>query len=230
MIFTPGIAVSQLSGSVGGTTASRNRGGAYFRNRAIPTNPSSPAQESVRAIMASQSQSWGDRTDAQRAAWKSWAVQNPVTYALGNSISLSGHQAYVQINSRLDLIDNATLLVPPVINAPLALDTLTLAADIGAGNVVLTFSASPLAADTVLWIEAAIVNSAGIDYVRNLFRFIGISPTAQTTAYDIETIFTTKFGAPIVGQTMHVRVATFHVPSGLKSVPLTSSAVVVSTV
>ncbi len=230
MLVTPGIAVSQMSGSVGGVTASRNRGGQYFRLRAIPTNPSTPSQESVRAIMASQSQAWADLTDAQRASWKAWASENPVTNALGNSISLSGHQAFVQINSRLDLIDNATLTVPPVLNAPLALDSLTLSADIGAGNVDLTFAASPLAADTVLWIEASIVSSAGIAYVRNLYRFIGVSPTAQTTAYDIETIFTTKFGAPIVGQTMHVRVATFHVPSGLKSVPLTSSAVVISTV
>ena len=34
--FTPGPTVASLSGSVGGQTYSRNRGGAYIRNRAIP--------------------------------------------------------------------------------------------------------------------------------------------------------------------------------------------------
>ena len=230
MIFTPGIAVSQLSGSVGGTTASRNRGGQYFRNRAIPTNPSSPAQESVRAILASLSQAWADLTTAQRASWKAWSSENPVINALGASISLTGHQGFIQINSRLDLTNDTLLTAPPVANAPLALDTLTLAADIGAGNFDLTYTATPLAASVELWIEGAIHNSAGVSYVRNLYRFIGVSAAAQASPLDIETIFSDKFGTPIVGQTAHVRVRTYDTATGLVSVPLTSFAVVVSTV
>lgn len=230
MIFTPGIAVAALSGSFGGVVASRNRGHAYFRIRAVPTNPSTEAQESVRAILASQSQSWADRTASERAAWKAWALENPVTNALGNQVSLSGHQGFIQVNSRLDL-DNQTLLTqPPVANAPTALDTLTLTADIGVGNFEVAFTATPLAASTKLWIEGAIVTSAGIEYVRNLFRFIGTSAAAEVSPFDIETLFTDKFGVPSVGQTAHVRVRTFDTATGLVSVPLTSSAVVVSTV
>ena len=112
MKFTPGIAVSQLSGSVGGTTASRNKGGQYFRNRAIPVTVTSPEAQNAKAILSNRSQAWQALTPAQRAQWEEWARQNEVIDALGQSVTLSGHQAYVQINSIL-AHDSQTLLTPP---------------------------------------------------------------------------------------------------------------------
>ncbi len=229
VIYTPGIAVSSMSGSVGGTTASRNRGGQYFRRRAIPTNPSSTAQQSVRAILAAQSQAWSDLTAAQRASWELWASQNPVVNALGNQITLSGHMSFIRINSRLDLLDQPALTAPPIINAPLALDSIVQDGDIGIGDVDITFTATPLAAGVVLWIEAAVVNSPGITYVRNLFRFVGSSPAAQASPFDDQSLIEDKFGTLIVGQTLFVRVSTFDVATGLISVALEDSVVITTT-
>ena len=229
-IMTPGPLAAALSGSVGGTVFSRNRGGSYVRNRAIPVDPNTSFQIAVRAILSNQSQAWADLTDAQRAAWESWALQNPVTNALGNSIRLSGHQAFVQINSRLDFTDVAQLTLPPIVNAPLGLDSIALTADIGVGNVEIAFTATPVAAETHIWITAALVNSAGISYVRNLLRFIKISLDAQASPEDFEAELVARLGTPIVGQTLHVRVAVFGSTTGLLSFPLSDSAVVVSTV
>jgi len=228
-IMTPGPTVAALSGSIGGSVYSRNRGGAYIRNRAIPVDPNTTAQQSRRAILASQSQGWADRTDAERAAWRNWAVQNPITNALGNSILLSGHQAYVKLNSRLDLVAEPTLLVPPIINAPLALDAVVQDGDIGLGDVDLVFTATPLAAGVKLWISAAVVNSAGINYVRNLFKFVGTSAAAQASPFDDQTLIEAVFGALIVGQRLFTRVSTFDVATGLLSVPLESSVTITTT-
>ncbi|KKL73251.1 hypothetical protein LCGC14_2076760, partial [marine sediment metagenome] len=63
-IITPGPTVAAISGSIGGTVYSRNRGGAYIRNRAIPVDPNTSFQINVRAILAAQSQNWADLTDA----------------------------------------------------------------------------------------------------------------------------------------------------------------------
>ncbi len=228
-IITPGVAIAAASGSVGGTVFSRNKGGAYMRNRSIPTDPSTSAQLSRRAILSSQSQAWADLTDAQRANWANYATQNPVTNALGHSILLSGHQAFVQINARLDLADDPTLTSPPIINAPLALDTLVLDGDIGAGDVDVTFTATPLAGSTSLWLEAAVVNSAGVTFVKNLFRFIGQSADAQASPFDIQSLVETKFGTLIVGQRLFVKVGTFDAASGLKSVSLEDSVTITTT-
>lgn len=228
-IITPGPTVAAISGSIGGTVYSRNRGGMYIRNRAIPTDPNTSFQQNVRAILATQSQGWADRTNAEREAWRIWASQNPITNALGNAIILSGHQAYVKLNSRLDFDDSTLITVPPIINAPLALDTLVVDGDIGAGDVDLVFTATPLAASIKLWVDAAVVNSAGVRYVRNLYRNVLISASAQASPLDIQTEVETKFGTLIVGQTLHVRVSTFNAATGLKSVALEDSVVVTTT-
>lgn len=228
-IFTPGPAVAAVSGSVGGTVFSRNRGGQYMRRRAIPTNPSSPDQLTIRAIFSAQSQDWADLTAAQRASWELWAEQNPITNALGNSILKSGHQSFVGINSRLDLLAQVALTAPPIINAPTALDTLVVDGDIGLGDVDIEFTTTPLGAGVVLWILAAVTNSAGITYVQNLYRRVGSSPAAQASPFDIQSMVEAKFGTLIVGQTLHVLVSTFDVATGLLSVPLRSSVVITTT-
>ncbi len=227
--ITPGPLVSRISGSVGGTTFAHNRGGAYARARVVPTDPNTTFQQSRRAILSAQSQGWSARTDAERAAWSNWAKQNPVTDVLGASILLSGHQAYVKINSRLDLDDQTLLTVPPIVKAPLALDTLIQDGDIGLGDVDMAFTATPLPANVKLWILAAVLNSAGITYVKNLLRFIGTSAAAEVSPFDNEALITARFGALIVGQTLHVRAGTFDTATGLLSVGLESKVVITTT-
>lgn len=228
-IITPGPTVAAISGSIGGTVYSRNRGGAYIRNRAIPVDPNTSFQINVRAILAAQSQNWADLTDAQRAAFENWALQNLVTNALGNQIRLSGHQAFVQLNSRLALGGFATLTAPPILNAPLGLTSIALTADVGLGAVEVAFALTPLAAGISLWVLAAVVNSPGISYVRNLFKQVQITGGGIVSPQDIQVDVEARFGALIVGQTLHVKVSTFQATTGLMSVPFEDSAVVVTT-
>ncbi len=228
-IFTPGPAVAAVSGSIGGTVFSRNRGGAYMRNRAVPVDPNTAYQIAVRAVLANQSQAWAALSDAQRQAWESWATQNTVTNALGNQIRLSGHQAFVQINSRLDFVDATTFSVPPITSAPLGLDSISLTSDIGTGTFEIAFTATPLAADVGLWYNAAIVSSAGIRYVKNLLRFAELTSSAETSPTDVEAAIAARLGTLSVGQTVHVRAAAFDNLTGLLSFPLSASSVVIDT-
>lgn len=228
MIYKSHILAS-ASGSVAGLTYSRNRGGQYTRARAVPTNPDTIFQQNARAALAANSQDWADLTDAQRQAWREWAKQNPVTNALGDSITLSGHQAFVGINSRLDNDGAATLTDPPIVNAPAALNTLTFTADIGTGNFELVYTATPLGATEKLHVEAAVVNSQGIRYVRNLLRHAGSSAAAQASPYDPQAIIEARLGTLVVGQTVHVRVSVFDTATGLLSPALSASDVVIDT-
>lgn len=96
MKFTSAIAAT-VSGSIGGATGSHNRGGQYFRRRAIPTNPNTSLQVVRRASMGLASVSWTSiLTQAQRNGWNAYANATPVIDSLGNTIRLTGLNMYAR--------------------------------------------------------------------------------------------------------------------------------------
>lgn len=227
-IITPGQMAAAASGSVGGTVFSRNRGGAYVRNRSVPSNPNTTAQQVARANLAARSQEWQALTAAQREAWTEWARQHPITNALGAQILMSGAQAYSRLNTRINTAGGTLITVPPTADPPDALLTIALAADIGAGDVDITYTATPLAAAEHLWVRSAVVTSPGITYITNLLRFTVVSSAAQASPLDIESAVAAIWGTLQVGQTLHVEAGVFDSSSGLLS-PLRRDSAVIST-
>lgn len=229
MKFTPGPAISAASGSIGGTVFSRNRFGAYTRTRAIPITSTTIYAQNAKAILSAQSQAWAGLTAAQRLAWKSWAQTHPVTDNLGQSQNLTGHQAYVQINSRLDFSGGTLLALPPVADAPDALTSLTATFDIGTGDFEVVFTPTPLPTGVALWSQAAVVSSAGVTYIKNLLKQVDIQAAASTSPVDLQSAIETRFGPLQVGQAVHIWCRTYDTTTGLVSEPLTVSGLVVST-
>jgi len=227
--YTPGPAVAAVSGSVGGTTFSRNRGGQYMRRRAIPTRSTTVYAQLAKAILAARSQAWQSLTAAQRAAWLGYAQQFPVLNTLGNSFTRSGQQAYVAINSRLALASAALLTAPPIIAPPPPLLTYTQTYDIGAGSVAAAYTTTPIAAGVKLWIQACVLDSAGRAYVENLYRFVGLSAAAQASPFDMQSLIEARLGTLVVGQTLHVKISTFDTATGLISVPRSASGAIITT-
>jgi hypothetical protein len=103
------------SGSQAGTTASRNRFGQYRRTRAIPVNPNSAAQTAARSRLGEFSTQWRALTGAQRLAWASFASQLPKTDSLGQTYFMTGAQAFVSVNSTLNVLGSASVTTPPEI-------------------------------------------------------------------------------------------------------------------
>lgn len=131
--------VAAGSGSIGGCTFSRNRSGAYIRNRAIPVNPTSASQVLVRGALATLVARWTSvLTPAQRTAWETWAANTPQTDALGNPINITGQNAYVMMNTLriqtgIAVIDvapivfaNAVLTPPGIVSATGSTDVLSI--------------------------------------------------------------------------------------------------------
>lgn len=227
--FIPGPAASAISGSQGGTVYSRNRYGAYTRSRVVPVNPNTAAQQAARADLASQSTGWGALTTAQQLAWNTWAANNPIIDSLGQSQILQGNAAFIQLNSRLARSADTLLTAPPITTAPDALLTLAGTFDIGLGTYELTFTPTPLAANERLWVQAAVVNSAGINYVTNRLRLVSIEAAATASGVDTQAAVEAVFGALVVGQVVHYFVSVFDDESGLLSPPRRLRGTVVST-
>jgi len=91
--------ITQGSGSLGGVTLSRNRGGMYLRARAIPTDPNSTQQALIRGYLATLVNRWTNvLTAANRDAWNLYADNVTVIGPLGDPINLSGQQHFIRSN------------------------------------------------------------------------------------------------------------------------------------
>lgn len=227
--FTPGPTVAAVSGSIGGTTYSRNRYGAYMRYRAKPVIATSDAATQAKNFLAAASQKWRDLSATQRLQWETWASGNPIIDNLGNAQILQGNAAYVRLATRLLLMSQALPTAPPVVAAPDALATMSLTGDIGAGTSEVAFTATPLGAGLRLWGYATVTNSAGIRYVRNLRKLCIISAAALASPYDYQAVVEARFGALAVGQILTIEVAVADQATGLISGFLRDSVTITTT-
>ena len=221
---------AQISGSIGSTTFSHNRGGAYMRNRAIVDKHISIPAMNAKDRLGRVSGMWADLTDPERSAWTEWARQHPVTDKLGETRPLDGHQAYVALTCRLDLMGVATPpTTPPAVMAPLPIQAGILVYDIGTGGVSLAFQPSPTTGTNSIWLEGALLTSKGIQYVQNVLKYTASYDAPQTTGLDFHTEFEAIWGTPAVDNRVSVLVRMIDKSTGLVSVPTRADALVINT-
>mgnify|MGYP000134250108 CR=1 FL=1 len=223
-IFKPGPAIGQISGRIGGSVFSHNRGGAYIRNGAIPTRVTTPYAEAAKNRLAVFSAAWAGLSTADQLAWKLWATQNPITNRLGDQITLSGHGAYVQLNTTIDLAGGTPIDIPPVVAPPTAL--LTLTPDYSIANPVeIAYTATPVGASNVVFSEVAISDNPGVQYVRNLFKLVDVSAANQGSPISLGAAIATRFGTLQPGQGCFFRISIVDQDTGLRSQPLSTNGV-----
>lgn len=91
---------TQISGSIGGTTWSHNRFGAYKRNRSIPVNPNTSRQVAVRNAVRSIAIAWETvLTEVQRGAWETYAAGVDWINKLGQTVNLTGLNHFIRSNT-----------------------------------------------------------------------------------------------------------------------------------
>lgn len=217
--FLPGPTVATVSGSIGGTTFSRNRYGAYMRNRAKPVVNTSEAAMAAKVLMTTASQAWQNLTVGQRLAWSEWARRNPIVGSLGDVQVVSGHAAYVGIYCRMSIIGETPLDLPPITPAPAGLTAASFVATEATGTVAITFLATPLAADHYLWIRGCYVASAGITWIANQLRLCGVSVGADVSPFEAGTLIEARLGDMTVGHRLILWVSVASGITGLLSSP-----------
>lgn len=106
--------IASGSGSVGGLTLSRNRGGMYFRARAVPTNPNTPEQQAVRNAMSFLAAYWRNTlSEVNRIGWATYAANTAMVNKLGAQVFLTGQQQFIRSN--VPRLQNAGLTVNSLI-------------------------------------------------------------------------------------------------------------------
>lgn len=94
-----GSIVSDIRGSVGSETYSRNPGGLYVKARSTPTQPASSHRDLTQLALTTITQAWsGTLTEAQRAGWRQYAKRWPIPNRLGQMIHVTGLNHFVRCN------------------------------------------------------------------------------------------------------------------------------------
>ena len=87
--------------------------GQVSRTLAIPSNPRTASQMSVRAILGRVAASWRALQEVQRAAWMAAAKEAKSNSRLGQSGALSGFQLFAKINCTLAQFGQEQVDAPP---------------------------------------------------------------------------------------------------------------------
>jgi len=91
--------ITQMSGSVGGTTFARNRYGNYARAKTKPVNPNTAAQAAIRSALSELTVLWSQTLSAaQRTAWNLYGASVAMKNRLGETTYLTGFNHYIRSN------------------------------------------------------------------------------------------------------------------------------------
>lgn len=190
--------LTQASGSLGGVTASRNKGGMYFRARALVTNPNSPGQQDVRAAMSLLVDRWVTvLTPAQRAGWGVYATNVPLIGPTGDPRDVGAIGQYVRSNvprlrAGLSVVDTA----PTTFDQAPAPDVTGLGAisGVGIGNgLTLTISNVPGAGDVL--VQSARPQNPSVLFFKGPFRFAGVDDMSPLTITNANLPWACELGA-----------------------------------
>jgi hypothetical protein len=193
--------ITAASGSVAGSTYSRNANGAYIRNKAIPTNANTLSQQAARARFSAVSVGWKDLTNAERASFQERISEYPYIDSLGQTKTYTASQLYKYLNGTLvqSGLTPISTCQPPV--SLLQVMSILCIADQSAINIGFDefyFSdSSTLVPDNCsLVIYATSVLPASITNVkRSQFKVISISgATEDLTALNLTTQYEAVFG------------------------------------
>ena len=210
------------SGSIAGQTSSRNRFGQYRRTRAIPVNPASTNQGTVRNRLSVNSAAWRALTDIQRAGWMDLGTSMTRTDSLGQSYSLTGFQAYGSVNNNNSAAGNALVSAAPALTTPSGLTTVVIT--LTAAALSIAYTSTPLAAGVRLFTYVSLQRSAGRNYEGDM-RLLAVSAAAAASPANLFAAYQARFGTPIVGNRIFFSFSLYS--GGFLSGPLMTSQVVV---
>lgn len=218
--------ISEMRNKLNGSVFSRNRGGAYLRNKVTPLNPQSIAQVAVRARFTQFSQAWRGLTDAQRDAWRG-AVNNwATTDVFGDIVNPSGSTLYTRLNINITNAGGVAISLPPAPVGASALLGLTVTAAEGVPAVDVVYDPGVVPAGHAAIVDATALLSAGVNNANSNFRQIAVLAAAAATPFDALAAYTAKFGALTAGQRLFVRMRFVNIATGERSQALVASTIV----
>lgn len=219
--------ISEMRNKLNGSVFSRNRGGAYLRNKVTPVNPNTIAQAAVRSRLTGFAQAFRSLTAAQIAAWNSAVSNYATTDIFGDLKNPSGINLYNKLNLNLAKVGVAAISSPPLPGLVPTVTALSVVADESAQSFTVTFAPTPVPANTAFVLRATKQLSPGISNAKSEFRQIDYYVAAATSPQVSTTEYLAKFGALVAGQKIFVELVPVNTVTGQAGIAIQANTIVV---
>jgi len=212
--------VSEIRGSIGGTTFQKNAYGYTIKSKPNMIKPNSRTQNFTKNWFVTGQRAWAKLSRANRTAWNTWASTFP-QFAKNNLDSqLSGFQVFSRNVYYRQLNNLAALAVPSFSPDPIPTleGAFSIALD-GIGGLIITQPTWGTTANYFLSVFVSSPIKPSSNFLSTKTRFMLSRTLSTSAANDIASTFITKFGQlPLEGQKLQVRAIVVNTESGLFSV------------
>jgi len=112
--------ISELVGSISGTTFQRNRSGSIARKKPTGLKRFSPKQSIKQTTVGKYVQQWNLLSLSEQLQWDTFADANPKKNIFNQTKILSGFNYFFSINENRNLVGESLLVSPPLYDLPFA--------------------------------------------------------------------------------------------------------------
>jgi hypothetical protein len=167
-----GSIITELRGSIGGTTFQKNKFGHTAKNKGIPTSTGTNIQFTRRNAMLYIVQAWNNLTDAQRNLWNSYAATYPQPIKNNVLVQLSGYALFIKYNAIILSMHFPLFTTPALIPTTFPLLSPSLKWDAGTSRLYFNEGASPFNNHMMIQFFLSPPIKAGQSFNRNKLRFV----------------------------------------------------------
>lgn len=211
-----GMMVVDARGKLGGQVFSKNRSGSYIRTKVTPSNPNTSFQAAARALLSALSSAWRGLTAAQISAWNAAVDSFTGTNVFGDSARKTGKNLYTSLNANLDSIGVAAISEPPLPVAVGEVSITGLSMDTGP---LLDYTTNAFPATETMQVWATPGLSPGVSNPGSKYRLIATHVgTGIAQALDDGAAYAARFGNPVEGQKVFVKVVGVNGTTGQKGI------------
>lgn len=220
--------VTNIVGSHAGNTFSKNKGGSYMKKKPHGTNPNTNAQVNNRNLISQMAKLYTfTLTDAERAAWRTFAATYPVVNKLGNTSFLSAQQMFTKLSLPVQFQGGTPSTTPPVSTAVTTLTSIAIGGISGGGGSVGAFSTatSPSGSENLVLFVSPPLNP-GKNYVSSALRQLPAAIPLNTVV-NITSAYLSLFGTlpSSGGQRIFARGFILNTSNGIASTAVQASAI-----
>lgn len=214
------------SGKLNGTVHAKNKSGNYIRVWAKPLNPKSAAQLLVRNRLTGLVRAFGTLGTDLISQWNAFASTIKRANRIGEIVANSGISLFVEMNANLlKLGESAITAIPTAASAANPVIAVT-----EATPLVLTADIGRLSTQCNAIVFATPCVSKGISNAKNKFRQIAVvtGTDLDLDDYDLHTAYVAKFGSPVVGKKLFLKMQVVRLTYPITNVPAIASSDVIA--
>ena len=190
--ITYGTIVTNIKGSIGGTTFSTNRAGAIAKARVVGKRKLTPGQSVSLSSSMSVTNAWNELSYAEKVAFNDYALVNTFTDRFGNVKTLTGYQWYKQLAAASYYLDGTYISVPPAYSFPSALPSFEVLSQ--AGVLQVTWSTPIDSGVTGIYVYATPPIRGVANNQSATYRLLDTRSLDITSSFDLAAVWSQVFG------------------------------------